>query len=472
MFASPRVSARLVTPALLLVCLLAACSAAPAPSLPSPIAKASLSPAPQTPEPGGAPLVITTTNGPDPQRPEEIARHDQLVTAFHELRPDVTVEAHPGVFDKALFSDKLADGTMEDAFLVAFTEPQELIASGNAADITELIKGWDNYYSLNPDVLTIVQSADNHIYGVPVGGYALGLLYNRKLFAAAGLDPDRPPTTWAELQDYARRLTDDAVGRKGFAELSAGNQGGWHFTAWSYSFGGDMERRVDGRWTATFDAAPSVQALTLLHTMRWDDRSVAEQPDLNVDAVLQLMADERVAMAIMAPDALPALGTRFGGTVADFGLGPLPQSGANSTLAGGSAWIFNPHSAPEVRRAAFEWAINRDFNLVAYEADLQGQRARGELVGWPQLPLFGGDFQAQREQILARYANAPVANYTAYTMARLRPRPEPPIATQRMYEALDAVMRSVLTDASADPQSLLANAAQTFNREVLAFEQR
>jgi ABC-type glycerol-3-phosphate transport system substrate-binding protein len=204
--------------------------------------------------------------------------------------------------------------------------------------------------------------------------------------------------------------------------------------------------------------------------MRWQDRSVVDQPDLDVGAVLELMAQEKVAMAIMAPDALPALQSSFKGRIADFGLGPLPQAGGNATLAGGSAWIFNARSAPEVRRAAFEWTINRDFNLTAFDADLQGQRQRGELVGWPQLPLFGGAFQQQRDAIVARYSNAPVTQYKPYTTARLRLQPEPPVATQQMYERLDVVIRTILTDETADPMALLGAAAREFDREVLAFE--
>ena len=53
----------------------------------------------------------------------------------------------------------------------------------------------------NPNVLAVAQDADGKVYGVPFAAYGIGLHYNRQLFEEAGLDPDAPPTTWAEVRD-------------------------------------------------------------------------------------------------------------------------------------------------------------------------------------------------------------------------------------------------------------------------------
>jgi ABC-type glycerol-3-phosphate transport system substrate-binding protein len=451
----------------LLALLIAACGA-PTPGAPPPAAEAPTSaptaaPAAQQPDP----ILVTTTNAPDENNPADVARHTQLVAEFKQMRPDVTIEARQGGFDRTTFPAKLAGGTMEDAYLVAFTEPQDLIARGYAADISELMRGWEHFASFNPDVLKIVQDQQGRIYGVPIGGYALGLIYNRKLFEQAGLDPDKPPATWDELREYAKTLSDPSVGRAGFAELSKGNQGGWHFTAWVYSFGGELQRQQDGKWAATFNEPPAVAALATLRAMRWEDQSLTEQQLLEVKDVLPLLATERVAMAVMAPDALLALKSQFEAPIEDFGMGPLPQAGGNATLAGGAAWMFNPNASPEVLQAAFEWTVTRDFGLAAFESDLQGQQERGQLVGWPQLPLFTGEFQQQRDVIVAKYANAPTQNYAPYLNASLAPRPEPPIETQKMYAILDTAVQAVLTDESADPQTVLDTAAREFQTQVL-----
>lgn len=414
----------------------------------------------------GKTIKVTTTNAPDENDPAAVARHKQLLAEFKSIRPDVEVEARQGGFDKESFAAKFAAGTMEDAYLVPFTEPQDLIKNGYAADITDLMKSYVNFSSFNPEVLKIVQDSAGKIYGVPVGGYAIGLLYNRKMFEQAGLDPNKPPTTWDEVRQAAKQIK-DKTGKAGFVELSKGNQGGWHFTAWAYSYGCNLEQQKDGKWTATFNGEGCLKAMQTLKDMRWTDKSMTEQQLLEVKDALPLLANGEVAMALMAPDALQSLKTQFQAPIADFGMGPMPQAGGNATLAGGAAWIFNPKSSPDVIKAAFDWTVNRDFNMSAFESDLKGQQERGALVGWPQLPLFTGTFQQQRDAIVAKYANAPVANYKPYVDAKLQLRPEPPIETQKMYAALDTAMQAVLTDQNTDPKKALDDAAQQFQTAVL-----
>lgn len=45
------------------------------------------------------------------------------------------------------------------------------------------------------------------VYAIPTGIDDRLLFYNRGMFRRAGLDPDRPPRTWEELLDYAKKLT-------------------------------------------------------------------------------------------------------------------------------------------------------------------------------------------------------------------------------------------------------------------------
>jgi len=70
------------------------------------------------------------------------------------------------------------------------------------------------------------------LYALPSTPFTLALFYNRRLYAEAGLDPNHPPETTAELNEYALRLTkkDDAgqVTQLGFT-VSPGMLGWWHW---------------------------------------------------------------------------------------------------------------------------------------------------------------------------------------------------------------------------------------------------
>lgn len=53
------------------------------------------------------------------------------------------------------------------------------------------------------------------IYGVPLDVMNIQMLYNKKLFKKAGLDPERPPKTWDEFLEAGRKLK--AAGIQGLA---------------------------------------------------------------------------------------------------------------------------------------------------------------------------------------------------------------------------------------------------------------
>jgi sn-glycerol 3-phosphate transport system substrate-binding protein len=57
-------------------------------------------------------------------------------------------------------------------------------------------------------------------WGIPFQRSTIVLYWNKEMFKEAGLDPNRPPATWKEMQEYAQKLTKrdgtgkgDAMGR-------------------------------------------------------------------------------------------------------------------------------------------------------------------------------------------------------------------------------------------------------------------
>jgi multiple sugar transport system substrate-binding protein len=44
------------------------------------------------------------------------------------------------------------------------------------------------------------------LYGIPMDSASISMYYRRDFFKEAGLDPDKPPTTWDEVAEYGRKL--------------------------------------------------------------------------------------------------------------------------------------------------------------------------------------------------------------------------------------------------------------------------
>src|SRR6266851_8805315 len=402
----------------------------------------------------------TVNSMPPSSNPGALFVFKQLVKQFESTHANEKIVGKDDPYDPTTYFARLAAGQQEDGVQSYFTEPPLLISKHAAADITSLAKGWQYFSNYVPSIASIVTDSSGKVYGIPTNGYTLGIYYNRKMFQAVGLDPDKPPTTWADFRSYAKQLTTSSVA--GFAETSTSNQGGWHFTNWMYTAGGDMES-ADGT-KAAFNSPQGVSVLQLLKEMRFTDNSMTKQQLFTQAQTLQLLATNKVAMVVMAPDQLNTLQSQYGADLTQFGMGPMPQNGGNASLAGGNLWVFNPKSSPDVIKAAFDYVIYSNFDLAVHESSLAQQAANGQAVGAPTAVLFQGDFQQKLSALNTKYATVPLQNYATFINSTNALRPEPHNQTQKMYAALDPIMQAVLTNASADPQALLNQAAQQFQQ--------
>jgi ABC-type glycerol-3-phosphate transport system substrate-binding protein len=409
------------------------------------------------------PISIKVDGGPlEEAADEEKQFYQDVVGQFQTRYPNVEIEMTAGGYDPQAFAAKVAGGTLEDGFGTFFTEPQNFIRQGILADITDLITQWGAYDDLAPEPAKTFQDTNGRIYGFPTDIYALSLTYNRSLFESAGLDPNSPPTTWEELREVSRQITEQ-TGTPGFAFLSTNNQGGWHFTTMLYTYGADPVRQEGDRYIAQFNSDVGVQVLEYLKAMRWEDNSLTEQQLLDQTAAGELIATGQVAMTI---GGIPAnLIQQYEADINDYGLGAVPQGGGNAVLGGGYGYVFNTNSSPDKIAAAVDWFLYRAFDPAVFQADLESQIARELPVGFPKPPLFTGALQQQRDAAVAAVANVPVELYQPYidAMANIAVKSEPTgFDVQRMYGSLDPAIQAVLTDENADPKALLDTATQEF----------
>src|ERR1700680_148630 len=209
---------------------------------------------------------------PPTSNPGAVFVFNQQVKQFEQAYANAKSGAKNDPYDPTPYFARLAAGQQEDGVQSYFTEPPLLISKHAAADITSLAKGWQYFGDYVPSIAGIVSDSSGKVFGIPTNGYTLGIYYNRKMFQAAGLDPDKPPTTWADFRTYAKELTTSSVA--GFAETSTSNQGGWHFTNWMYTAGGDMES-ADGT-KAVFNSPKGASVLQMLKDMRFTDNSITK----------------------------------------------------------------------------------------------------------------------------------------------------------------------------------------------------
>ncbi|MBM4827466.1 ABC transporter substrate-binding protein [Actinospica acidiphila] len=380
------------------------------------------------------------------------------IAAFEKKNPDIDVVPHDAFpcQDPKTFDAKLAGGQMEDVFYTYFTDARHVVDINQAADLTPYVKELKSYDTIQQQ-LRDIYTVDGKIYGIPRTGYSMGLIYNRDLFEKAGLDPDTPPATWNEVRTAAKRIAALGDGVVGYADYSAQNQGGWHFTAELYSQGGDVVS-ADGK-NATVDTPEGRAVLRTLHDMRWKDESMGSKQLLVINDAQQMMGSGKLGMYLAAPDNIPILVKEKGAEYENIAIAPMP--GGKATLVGGDGYMFSKKATPEQIRAGLKWL---DHMFLTPGDGFLGDYARAKRndapVGLPEPRLFTGAADAKDQQVKEANANVPVENYQAFLDGnqKLEMKIEPPHA-QQLYSVLDGVVSAVLTKEDADIDQLLKDAS-------------
>ncbi|MFJ9310698.1 ABC transporter substrate-binding protein [Streptomyces cyaneofuscatus] len=400
---------------------------------------------------------ITVNCWPQPSAKIDHQRFDEDVKTFEKQNPDIDITAHDAFpcQDPKTFDAKLAGGQMEDVFYTYFTDTERVVSINQAADITEYVKDLKAYKDI-AQPLRDAYTVDGKIYGVPRTNYSMGLLYSKALFTKAGLDPEKPPATWPEVQAAAKKIAGLGNGTVGFAEYSAQNQGGWHFTAHIYSQGGSVVSE-DGK-KATVDTPEGKAVLQNLKDMRWRDNSMGAKQLLIINDTLQMMGSGKLGMYLAAPDNVPRIVKEAGGKYEDLAFAPMP--GGKGTLMGGDGYMFNKKATPEQIKAGLKWL---EWTFLTPGQGYMNNYARAaedkSPVGLPEPRLFTGATDAKDQELKKASANVRVENYQAFIDGgqQLDMKLEPKHG-QQIYAVLDGAVSAVLTKKDADIDQLLKDA--------------
>ncbi len=162
----------------------------------------------------------------------EVAYWQSLADAYTANNPNVTINITILANDQ--FKPRLAT-------LMQAGDPPDLFQSwgggvlwqfadaGLVRNIAPELEGeWKDSFSAQAALELYGQNGE--YYGVPYSWGAVGIFYNKALFAEAGLDPENPPQTWTELLEAVQTLKD-----AGITPISLGGLEKWpgHFW-WGY----------------------------------------------------------------------------------------------------------------------------------------------------------------------------------------------------------------------------------------------
>jgi ABC-type glycerol-3-phosphate transport system substrate-binding protein len=418
---------------------------------------------------GGNVTVSIDCAPPAAQQPVQHKEWIEDIAIFEKANPNITINSvynYPCDAVPATFTAMLRAGTETNLYYAYFTDLPQILLAGQAANITKYVNS--TTVPLLNDIAPSAMKADeagSTLYGLPTSNYTQGLIYNRKLFTDAGLNPDQPPTTWAQVETDATAIAKLGNGIEGWGDYSAGNNGGWHFSSYMDALGGTTVTNSGAAPAAAFDNANGMAILTALHNLRFIDKAMSPTQGLAWGTLQQQFAAGKLGMYIGAPDDIyQVIVPTDKGNLSDIGMGALPSLTGTpaGSLSGGNSFMFSPKDTPAQIAAGVKWLNFEDLTPGVGQFNFQRQKADGFTVGFPEPQLFDGASGTKVNQLRTQYATIPVSQYTSYVNAQEKGDGEPTDA-QAVYKTLDPVMLAVLTEPNVDIPALLKTASANVN---------
>ena len=196
----------------------------------------------------------------------------ELVDDFNKTHPNikVTEKFNPDMY-KGLTQNlqaSLASGQTPDVVQMGWNFLNYAHENFENEDINKIFaKAGDSNFindTFEPNIARLAQTAEGTQVGIPYSLSVPVLYYNPDIFKAAGLDPNTPPKTWEEVQQYAQQIK-NATGTPAFFMQEYADT--WTNQALVESNGGTMLIQKDGKWQAGFDTPEAAQGYQVIADM-------------------------------------------------------------------------------------------------------------------------------------------------------------------------------------------------------------
>lgn len=189
-----------------------------------------------------------------------------LVEAFnakHETQVDLQLVPSDQMVQK--YATSAAGGSAPDIIGLDLIYTPAFAAAGQLEDLTAFAQGLPYFDQLSKAHVE-AGTYEGKIYGLPLLAEGSVLIWNKALFRQAGLDPDKGPTNWAEIEAAAAAV--DALGGDVNGFYFAGACGGCNaftFLPLVWASGGDIF--ADGGKTVTLDTPQMHDAINFFRDM-------------------------------------------------------------------------------------------------------------------------------------------------------------------------------------------------------------
>jgi sn-glycerol 3-phosphate transport system substrate-binding protein len=305
---------------------------------------------------------------------ENEATLNKLVDGFNKSQDRVRVRAvYQGSYDDSLtkYRASTQGGARPDVVQIEDSALQTVIDSGTVLPIQACVDADD--YSLDDNLPRALAyySVDRTLYALPFNLSNPILYYNKRAFEDAGLDPEDPPSTFAEMREASEQIVRNTDVKAGMAFLGDP----WFFEQWLATgnnlYVDNENGRAERADSVVFDSADGQQVFEWLDSMVDDGlASFVGTDPASVDHLLAI-GNENAAMTINSTAALGTISALLSSGAfpnVELGVGPMPgfQDPEGGVTPGG-AGLYIVNSDDEEKLAA-SWEFLKYLNTPRAQA--------------------------------------------------------------------------------------------------------
>ena len=350
---------------------------------------------------------------------------DDFAADFSKENPGIKVTpiyagSYQDTIVKALTANK--SGTPPVTSVLLSTDMFTLIDEEAIVPFDNFVKTADDKAWLGSFYKAFMQNSQSggKTWGIPFQRSTIVQYYNKELFKAAGLDPNKAPGTWAELADYAKKLTvKDASGKVTQYGVQIPSSGFPYWLFQALAIENDVVMANELGNAVKFDDPKVIEALQY-----WIDltkNGVHPAGIVEWGTTPKDFFEKKVAMMWTTTGNLTNVKTN---AKFDFGVGMLPANKRKGSPTGGGNFYIFKKSTPVQQEAAFKfikwitqperaalWSMETGYvatSEAAYGTDTLRKYGRdfpAALVARDQLPFAMAEFSTHDNQRVTKALN-------------------------------------------------------------------
>jgi multiple sugar transport system substrate-binding protein len=210
-------------------------------------------------------------------RADDAAFLPTLVKAFNTSHPKLKIQLTlvPDAQVVQKYSQAASGGSGPDLVSTEIGTMATFTPTGWYQDVTSTVDGLPYKKDLSPAHLGQA-TYNGKIYGIPFTADVSVLYYNKTLFSKAGLNPNDPPRTWAQIEADAIKIR--KLGGSDYGYFFSGACAGcmaFTMLPYVYADGGNILKEISAVGTPTLSPNPALEKTLAFYRSMWQSGAVA-----------------------------------------------------------------------------------------------------------------------------------------------------------------------------------------------------